>query len=114
VGIRTWPPLKPTATTPSWFGLERNLCLIVEGEVIMTLDGDDCIKNQRWRHEIIEIRSDGGKSRLKDSRRTKIVPSVSVELSQRDEHLLYCTSTATATPGKGLQFTTSVEDLCNE
>lgn len=30
----TWPPEKPTATTPSSLALERNFCAMVEGAVI--------------------------------------------------------------------------------
>ena len=42
---RTWPPEKPTATTPSWSPFERNLDGIVEGEVISRMDLVD-LQNQ--------------------------------------------------------------------
>ena len=45
--VRTWPPLKPTATTPNSLGLERNLCRIVEGEVMVKV-GE---KEEGWREE---------------------------------------------------------------
>lgn len=34
-GLFTWPPEKPTATTPSSLLLDKNLGLMVEGEVMI-------------------------------------------------------------------------------
>lgn len=33
--LHTCPPAKPTATTPTSLGLERNLCLIIDGKVTL-------------------------------------------------------------------------------
>jgi hypothetical protein len=38
---RTWPPEKPTATTPSSLGLERNLWEMVDGAVMAAGGGEE-------------------------------------------------------------------------
>lgn len=43
----TWPPEKPTATTPSWSGLERNLGWIMEVVVMLEMRRRRCYSDRR-------------------------------------------------------------------